>query len=61
MATYQKRGKYWQYSISRSKLGLQRLTKGGFTTKSEAQAEAMEIESKIKKRIFCRPFKTRIC
>ena len=57
MATYQKRGKYWQYSISRSKLGLQRLTKGGFTTKSEAQAEAMEIESKIKKGFSVDPLK----
>lgn len=49
MATYQKRGKTWQYSISRTKQGLPRLTKGGFSTKSDAQAEAMDIESKLKK------------
>lgn len=53
MATYQKRGKTWQYSISRTKQGLPRLTKGGFSTKSDAQAEAMDIESKLKKRIYC--------
>lgn len=49
MASYRKRGKLWEYTISRSKNGQPPLSKGGFSTKSEAQAEAMEIESKIKK------------
>lgn len=60
MATYQKRGKTWQYSISRTKQGLPRLTKGGFSTKSDAQAEAMDIESKLKKGFIVDPIKQEI-
>lgn len=60
MATYQKRGKTWQYSISRAKQGLPRLTKSGFATKSDAQAEAMEIESQIKRGFVVDPIKQNI-
>src|SRR5699024_2574060 len=52
MASYQKRGKTWQYTISRMVNGKSKpIRKGGFRTKGEAQAEATEIESKLKKGI----------
>lgn len=48
MASFQKRGKTWQYTISRiidekSKP----IRKGGFTTKKEAQVAAREIENQL--------------
>lgn len=46
MASYQKRAKTWQYTIS-NKGSL--IRKGGFRTKAEAVAEATEIESNLNK------------
>lgn len=46
MASYQKRGKTWQYTIS-NKGNL--IRKGGFRTKGEAVAAATEIESNLRK------------
>src|SRR5699024_10124888 len=52
MASYQKRGKTWQYTISRMVNGKSKpIRKGGFRTKGEAVAEASEIESKLKRGI----------
>ncbi|MBP1995962.1 Arm DNA-binding domain-containing protein [Paenibacillus eucommiae] len=46
MVRYFKRGKTWQYSISRMVNGKSDLIrKGGFTTKKEAQAVAAENKS----------------
>lgn len=50
MASYQKRGKTWQYTVSRYIDGKYRpIRKGGFRTKKEAEAEAMEVERRLKK------------
>lgn len=46
MASYQKRGKTWQYTISNKG---ELIRKGGFRTKKEAQAAATEVESKLNK------------
>lgn len=46
MASYQKRGKTWQYTISNKGNPIR---KGGFRTKAEATAEATEIESDLNK------------
>lgn len=46
MASYQKRGKTWQYTIS-NKGDL--IRKGGFRTKGEAVAAATEIEANLRK------------
>lgn len=52
MASFQKRGKTWQYTISRMVNGKpQPIRKGGFRTKGEAQAEAGEIEAGLRKGI----------
>jgi integrase len=52
MASYQKRGKTWQYTISRMINGQpDPIRKGGFRTKGEAQAAAGEIEQKMRKGI----------
>ncbi len=46
MASYQKRGETWQYTISNKGNPIR---KGGFRTKAEAVAEATEIESNLNK------------
>lgn len=46
MASYQKRGKAWQYTISNKGNPIR---KGGFRTKAEAAAEAIRIESDLNK------------
>ncbi|SDB81807.1 Arm DNA-binding domain-containing protein [Shouchella lonarensis] len=49
MATFYKRGKTWQYHISRMVNGKQDpIRQGGFRTKAEAEAAALEVESKLK-------------
>lgn len=53
MASYQKRGKTWQYTISRMVDGKSKpIRKGGFATKGEAKAEATEIEAGLQKGII---------
>lgn len=50
MATFQKRGKSWQYTISRYVDGKYKpIRKGGFRTKGEAKVAADEIEYKLNK------------
>ncbi|MGO4540340.1 tyrosine-type recombinase/integrase [Paenibacillus sp. 2TAB19] len=50
MASYTKRGKTWQYTISRMIKGKSDpIRKGGFLTKKEAQVAAAEIEGKLRK------------
>lgn len=50
MASFQKRGKTWQYTISRMVNGKSApIRKGGFRTKAEAQAAAGEIEQQLRK------------
>lgn len=52
MASYQKRGKTWQYTISRMVKGKSDpIRKGGFATKGEAKIEATEIEANLQKGI----------
>jgi integrase len=52
MASFQKRGKTWQYTISRMINGKSKpIRKGGFKTKKEAQIAAAEIEAKLHKGI----------
>lgn len=52
MASFQKRGKTWQYTISRVINGKQSpIRKGGFKTKKEAQIAAAEVEAKLQKGI----------
>lgn len=46
MASFQKRGKTWQYTISAKPKPIR---KGGFNTKKEAQVAAAEIEDKLNK------------
>lgn len=46
MASFQKRGKTWQYTVSnKGKL----IRKGGFRTKGEAQIAAADVEDKLRK------------
>lgn len=53
MASYQKRGKTWQYTISRMVNGKSKpIRQGGFRTKAEAQAVAEEIEVNMRKGIM---------
>jgi len=50
MASFQKRGKTWQYTISRMVNGKSKpIRKGGFRTKKEAQIAAAEVESQLRK------------
>lgn len=50
MASFQKRGKSWQYTISRTVNGKQQpIRKGGFRTKKEAAIAAAEIEAEMRK------------
>lgn len=50
MASFQKRGKTWQYTISRMVNGVQDpIRKSGFSTKKEAQIAAQEVEEKLRK------------
>ncbi|WP_054028606.1 site-specific integrase [Bacillus sp. FJAT-28004] len=52
MASFVKRGKTWQYTISRMIKGDSKpIRKGGFNTKKEAQVAAAEIENKLRKGI----------
>lgn len=46
MASFQKRGKTWQYTISAKPKPIR---KGGFRTKKEAQIAAAEMESEVRK------------
>src|SRR5690606_37381184 len=58
VATFQKRGKTWQYTISRYVDGKYKpIRKGGFRTRAEAKVVADEIENKLNKgeRIFNEP------
>lgn len=48
MASFQKRGKTWQYTISRMVNGKYKpIRKGGFKTKKEAQIAAAEVEAQL--------------
>ncbi|MCS3486088.1 MULTISPECIES: Arm DNA-binding domain-containing protein [Bacillus] len=48
MASIQKRGKTYQFTVSRTVNGKSKsIRKGGFRTKKEAQIAAAEIESKL--------------
>lgn len=50
MASFQKRGKSWQFTISRMIGGKSKpIRKGGFKTKKEAQLAAAEIETELSK------------
>nr|WP_026681371.1 site-specific integrase [Priestia megaterium] len=50
MASFTKRGKTWQYTISRIVNGKSKpIRKGGYRTKKEAQVAASEIESELRK------------
>ena len=50
MASYQKRGKTWQYTVSHTVRGVSKpIRKGGFRTKPEAVAEATLIEADLLK------------
>lgn len=50
MASYQKRGKTWQYTVSRMVNGKpDPIRKGGFRTKKEAQVAAAEVEEQLRK------------
>ena len=50
MASFQKRGKTWQYTISRMVNGKSKpIRKGGFKTKKEAQIAASEMELELQK------------
>lgn len=52
MASFQKRGKTWQYTVSRMVNGESApIRKGGFRTKKEAQVAAAEVEEKLRKGI----------
>ncbi len=52
MASFQKRGTKWQYTISRMVDGKSKpIRKGGFKTKKEAQVAALEVESELRKGI----------
>lgn len=53
MASFQKIGKTWQYSVSRMVNGKYKpIRKGGFKTKKEAQIAASEIEAELQKGII---------
>lgn len=52
MASFQKRGKTWQYTVSHMVNGKSRpIRKGGFKTKKEAQIAAAEVEAELAKGI----------
>lgn len=52
MASFQKRGKTWQYTVSRVVDGKPKpIRKGGFKTKKEAQVAAAEVEADLQKGI----------
>ncbi|MFH5187154.1 tyrosine-type recombinase/integrase [Paenibacillus sp. TAB 01] len=52
MASFQKRGKTWQYTISRTVNGKPApIRKGGFITKAEAKAAAVEVENNLNRGI----------
>lgn len=52
MASFQKRGKAWQYTISRTVNGKAKpIRKSGFNTKKEAQIAAAEVEAGLRKGI----------
>lgn len=50
MASFQKRGKTWQYTISHTVNGKSKpIRKGAFRTKGEAQAAAAEVETELQR------------
>lgn len=52
MASFQKRGKTWQYTVSRMVDGKSKpIRKGGFRTKKEAQIAAAEVEAELSRGI----------
>lgn len=52
MASFQKRGKVWQYTVSRVINGVSKpIRKSGFATKKEAQVAAGEVEANLHKGI----------
>jgi integrase len=52
MASFTKRGKTWQYTVSHSVNGKSKpIRKGGFSTKKEAQVAAAEVEADLQKGI----------
>lgn len=56
MASFEKRGKTWQYTISRVINGKRDpIRKGGFKTQKEAKAAAIEIENKLNKGLSIDP------
>lgn len=53
MASFQKRGKTWEYRVSRMINGKQKpIRKGGFRTKKEAEVAATELEADLRKGII---------
>lgn len=53
MASFQRRGKTWQYTISHIENGKAKpIRKGGFRTKKEAQVAAMQVEEELNKGIL---------
>lgn len=53
MASFTKRGKTWQYTVSRMINGKPSpIRKGGFRTKKEAQIAAAEVEADLQKGII---------
>ena len=62
MASFQKRGKTWQYTISRVIDGKSKpIRKGGFKTKKEAQVAAAVVESDLRYRIRTNRHERIIC
>ena len=49
MASFQKRGKTWQYTVSNKGVPIR---KGGFRTKKEAQIAAAEVEDQLNKGLY---------
>ncbi|WP_370569983.1 tyrosine-type recombinase/integrase [Sporosarcina sp. resist] len=53
MASFQKRGKTWEYRVSRMINGTQKpIRKGGFRTKKEAEVAATELEANLRKGVI---------
>lgn len=53
MASFQKRGDRWQYTISRYVDGVYKpIRKGGFRTKREAEIEAIQIEDELYRGVY---------
>lgn len=53
MASFQKRGKTWQFTVSRMENGVSKpIRKGGFKTKKEAQIVANQVEADLRRGII---------